>query len=376
MVAVDCFHELLEVCAEERADLVFLGAGLPIHNIPVARLRAAGVGVVPIVSSARAARVIFRSWEKQYHDLPDGVVVEGPLAGGHLGFKVEDLGNPACALEAVVPAVVAELEKFEVSSGRRLPVIAAGGIWDGADIDRFLRLGASGVQLGTRFVATDECDADDRFKQSYVACRREDIVIIKSPVGLPGRAIANSFLADVAAGVAKRFRCPARCLESCGAREARYCISEALDNARRGELDQGFAFCGANAHRVDRVMPVAELVDGLRKGYAWAVGTAMVREECARTQERLGAMKEEYSRALADNLAAMKEDYSRSLAEYLDAMREEYERVRERCVAEWNGQAELQAQLARLKAEYDAALLRAQAARDEIVAYFAEPELT
>ena len=219
MVAVDCFHELLDAAVEEKADILFLGAGLPIKGIPVHAIREAGVRVVPIVSSARAARLIFKSWEKPYGDIPDGVVVEGPRAGGHLGFKPEQIDDPDFQLERIVPEVVQALAEFEARWNRSLPVIAAGGIFTGEDIYRFLKLGAKGVQLGTRFVATDECDADVRFKQAYVACREEDIVIIESPVGLPGRAVRGPFLEAVARGDKKVFRCPSRCLESCGGRE-------------------------------------------------------------------------------------------------------------------------------------------------------------
>ena len=257
MVAADGFLRLLEAAVEERIDLLFLGAGLPIKGIPVSAIRRAGVGVVPIVSSGRAARLIFKSWEKAYGDIPDAVVVEGPLAGGHLGFKPEQIDDPAFQLERILPEVVEALREFETPWGRAIPVIAAGGIYTGEDIRRMLDLGARGVQLGTRFIATEECDADARFKQAYVACRKEDIVIIQSPVGLPGRAIRSAFLEDVARGIRKVFRCPSHCLQSCGAKDARYCIAEALDHARRGEFKDGFAFCGANAFRVRAVVPVA-----------------------------------------------------------------------------------------------------------------------
>ncbi|MBP7433068.1 nitronate monooxygenase, partial [bacterium] len=225
MVAVDCFQELLHAAIEEKVDVLFLGAGLPIKNIPVEKIRAAGVSVVPIVSSGRAAKLIFKSWEKNYNDIPDGVVVEGPKAGGHLGFKYDQIDDPAYALEKLVPEVVESLKEFEQRHLRELPVIAAGGIFTGEDIFKFIKLGAKGVQLGTRFVATDECDADIRFKEAYVNASEGDVTIISSPVGLPGRAINNTFLKEVSDGVKKYFRCPSRCLESCGAKDAKYCIS-------------------------------------------------------------------------------------------------------------------------------------------------------
>lgn len=299
MVAVDCFHRLLEAAVEEKADILFLGAGLPIKGIPVRAIREAGVRVVPIVSSGRAARLIFRSWEKHYGDIPDGAVVEGPRAGGHLGFKPEQIGHPDFQLERIVPEVVEALVEFEARWGRPLPVIAAGGIFTGADIHRAFQLGAKGVQMGTRFVATDECDADVRFKQAYVACREEDIVIIESPVGLPGRAVRGPFLEALSRGEKKLFRCPSRCLESCAAGKARYCISEALDSARKGDFENGFAFCGANAHRVEAIVPVRQLVAGLKQGYALAVFSAAMKAEVARRAETLAALRDEYRATLA-----------------------------------------------------------------------------
>jgi nitronate monooxygenase len=177
MVAVHDFHALLRVAIDEKVDLVFLGAGLPLRGIPVEDLRAAGVKLVPIVSSARAARLIFSFWVKRYADIPDAVVVEGPKAGGHLGFKEDQIKDPDFALERILPDVVALVKLYEDKFRRNIPIIAAGGVFTGTDIYRLFKLGAGGVQLGTRFVATHECDADIRFKQAYVSCREEDIVI-------------------------------------------------------------------------------------------------------------------------------------------------------------------------------------------------------
>ena len=326
MVAVDCFHELLDAAVEEKADVLFLGAGLPIKGIPVGAIREAGVRVVPIVSSGRAARLIFKSWEKNYGDIPDGVVVEGPRAGGHLGFKPDQIDHPDFRLERIVPEVVEALREFEARWNRSLPVIAAGGIFTGEDIFRFLKLGAKGVQLGTRFVATDECDADVRFKQAYVDCREEDIVIIESPVGLPGRAVRGPFLEAIARGEKKLFRCPSRCLESCGAKKARYCISEALDSARKGDLVNGFAFCGANAHRVEAIVPVKQLVAGLKQGYALAVFVGELKTEVARRAETLAALRDEY----AATLAAARGKAEAGLRERLALIKAEYRQAKER----------------------------------------------
>ena len=152
---------------------------------------------MPIVSSGRAARIIAKRWTERYAYLPDAFVVEGSLAGGHLGFKPEQIGDPAYALERLGAEVLAEVRPFEEKHQRAIPVIAAGGIYTGADIHKFLQLGAAGVQMATRFVTTHECDASLAFKETYIRARREDIVIIKSPVGMPGRAIRNQFIDDV-----------------------------------------------------------------------------------------------------------------------------------------------------------------------------------
>jgi nitronate monooxygenase len=295
MVAVDCFQQLLNASIEEKVDFLFLGAGLPVKNIPVEAIREAGIKVVPIISSGRTARVIFKMWEKKYNDIPDAVVVEGPEAGGHLGFKYDQIENPAYKLDRIVPDVVETLKEFEDRWDREIPVIAAGGIFSGEDIYRFFQLGAKGVQMGTRFVATNECDVDEKFKDAYVNCNKEDIRIISSPVGMPGRAIESSFLREVDQGMKKFFRCPSRCLQSCGAMEAKYCISEALDNARQGNFNKGFAFCGSNAHRIDAIIPVKQLINSLSFEYSTEYCLSAIRNEYEGTAEKLRAMKLGYS---------------------------------------------------------------------------------
>jgi len=273
MVALSDFDELLQVAVDEGADLVFLGAGLPLRlprTLPLDRLDHVATKFVPIVSSARAAALIFRHWAKRYGRVPDAVVVEGPLAGGHLGFGKDQIDDPEYRLEKLVPAVVDAIEPFEQRFGREIPVIAAGGIFSGADIYRFIRLGAQGVQMATRFVATHECDASVEFKEAYVRCSRDDLIIIDSPVGLPGRAIRNRFLDDVARGMKKPFQCSWKCLKTCDFRNSPYCIALALTNAKRGNLDEGFAFAGANAYRVDGIVSVQELIASLMEEYRQA----------------------------------------------------------------------------------------------------------
>jgi len=285
MVALSDSDNLMNVAIEEGADLLFLGAGLPLKapsKLSVEELRTVRTAFVPIVSSGRAVQVLFRYWAKNYGRVPDAVVVEGPLAGGHLGFTRPQLDDPAFALENLLAGALDAVSVYEKQFDRAIPVIAAGGIYTGADIRRALSLGASGVQMATRFVATDECDAAPAFKEAFVRCTEADLTIIDSPVGLPGRAIRNRFLDDVAAGERRPTRCVWQCLVTCNPAESPYCIAQALTHAKTGDLDDGFAFAGANAHRVDAIVPVAELIDELRSGFASSartpVGAAAVRE--------------------------------------------------------------------------------------------------
>lgn len=269
MVALTHFADLVRTAIAEKVDIIFAGAGLPL-DLPGYLNAGDRTCLVPIVSSGRAAALICKRWHQRYHYLPDAFVVEGPKAGGHLGFKPDQLDDPAFCLENLVREVIAEVGNAEERYGKRIPVIAAGGVYDGDDIRRFLDMGASGVQMGTRFVATHECDADIAFKQSYVDAREEDLMVIKSPVGLPGRALRNRFLEDVAAGIKRTFRCPYHCIKSCDPQKSPYCIGMALAQARLGRLQNGFAFAGANAFRVDKIISVKELMGALETGYELA----------------------------------------------------------------------------------------------------------
>ena len=265
MVALSNFADLVRTAIEEKIDIIFAGAGLPV-NLPE-YLNGSATKIVPIVSSARAATLLAKRWLDKYKYLVDAFVVEGPLAGGHLGFKAEQIDDPAFALEKIVPEVLAAVRPFEEQAGRKIPVIVGGGIYTGADIRRFIGMGAAGVQMATRFVATEECDAAPAFKASYLEASQSDLEIIKSPVGMPGRAIRNKFLDDVSRGMKKPFACPYHCIVTCDIATAPYCISLALLNAQKGKLDKGFAFAGANAWRTEKIVSVQELVDELVTGY-------------------------------------------------------------------------------------------------------------
>lgn len=264
--ALTNYEDIARTSMEEGIDFIISGAGLPM-NLPSYRPAGARTKLVPIVSSGRAAMVIARRWAERFDYVPDALVVEGPLAGGHLGFKAEQIDDPAYALERLIPEVLAAAQVLEQKHGRRIPVIAAGGIYTGADIRRFLEMGAAGVQMATRFVTTVECDASEAFKQAYVAAKPEDLVIIKSPVGMPGRAIRNAFTEAIARGEKKPYRCSYHCIITCDVENSPYCIAHALLCARRGHFKHGFAFAGANAWRATKISTVHEVVSEIRDEY-------------------------------------------------------------------------------------------------------------
>jgi nitronate monooxygenase len=272
MVACSDYEDLLEIAIKQGADMVFLGAGLPL-KIPDILLNdeLKKVKLVPIVSSARAAKLIFEYWDRKFGRVPDSIVVEGPLAGGHLGYKKENIDDPGFALEKVLPEVILVIKPFELKYNISIPVIAAGGIYTGADIHKFIRLGAQGIQMATRFVATNECDASREFKETYLNCKKEDLTIIDSPVGLPGRAIRNNFIKEISEGMKKPFKCNWKCLKTCDVKSSPYCIGAALTNAKRGLLEKGFAFAGANAYRIDKIISVKELIRQLIADYTITV---------------------------------------------------------------------------------------------------------
>jgi nitronate monooxygenase len=266
MVALTDFADMVRTSIEEGIDVIFSGAGLPL-DLPKYLKEGFNTKLVPIVSSARAAKAICKRWLQRFNTVPDAFVVEGPLAGGHLGFSADQLECPEFSLEKLVPEVIEAVIPFCEGHKVEIPVIAAGGVYTGVDIHNFLQLGAAGVQMATRFVATHECDANIGFKESYIKARKEDLVIIKSPVGLPGRAIRNKFIEDVESGKRKPFTCPYHCIISCNYKDSPYCIALALINAKQGKLKKGFAFAGNNAYRVDRIVSVKELISSLLDEY-------------------------------------------------------------------------------------------------------------
>ncbi len=270
MVALTNFSDLVKTAIAEKADIIFSGAGLPL-NLPSFLTKGSRTKLVPIVSSGRAAALICNKWKAVYNYLPDAIVVEGPKAGGHLGFKREQLDNPEYALEKLVPEVVSQVKLFEEKFNANIPVIAAGGIYSGSDIKEIMELGATGVQLGTRFVTTHECDASDGFKQTYINSIESDIEIIQSPVGMPGRAIRNEFINKINRGEKRPVKCPYKCLKTCDIEKTPYCIFAALMSAMKGNFFNGYAFAGSNAWRTSKIISVKETFDALKQEFKEAV---------------------------------------------------------------------------------------------------------
>lgn len=261
MVAMNNYKNIIKTAVEEKVDLIISGAGLPLE-LP-ALIKDSKTKIAPIVSSGKAAMLIAKIWDKKYSYCPDAVVVEGPEAGGHLGFSMEDfIKNKAESLIDIVHDVKEALKPFEEKYKKHIPVIAAGGIYTGKDIADILQAGADGVQMATRFVPTEECDADVRYKNTYLASTKEDIQIVQSPVGMPGRAIRNDFIKRIEESRLAVKRCY-NCIKTCNPANTPYCISRALINSVTGNTDEGLLFVGSNAYRTDKIVSVKELINEL-----------------------------------------------------------------------------------------------------------------
>lgn len=266
MVAMTNFSDMVRTAIKEKADIIFSGAGLPL-NLPSFLTEGCKTKLAPIVSSARAAKLLCEKWFSEYRYTPDAIVVEGPKAGGHLGYKGNQIFSEEYRLETTLPQVVEVVNRFASDHDCHIPVIAAGGIYTGEDIYNMIELGAKGVQMGTRFVTTEECDADIRFKEAYINAQKEDIEIIQSPVGMPGRAVRSSFLESVKQGLTRPKQCAFNCIKTCDVVHSPYCIMLALYNAFKGRLDHGYAFAGANAWRAEKIESVKQLMATLVDEY-------------------------------------------------------------------------------------------------------------
>lgn len=262
MVALSDYDSLVTTAVKEKVDLIISGAGLP-FNLPAL---AAGttIKLIPIVSSVRTCNIICTRWKKNYNRLPDAIIIEGMKAGGHLGYSIEQLHDGAPTLELLLTEVLDYLKEKNLD----IPVIVAGGIYDGAEMRSFLERGASGVQMATRFVCTHECDVHPAFKQAYLDATEDDVTLIKSPVGLPGRVIRNPFVESIQKGLRVPFACRYQCLKTCDPSTAPYCIAQVLAAAAEGKLEHAFAFAGSNVCRCNEIISVKELIQKIKQEYA------------------------------------------------------------------------------------------------------------
>lgn len=255
MVATNYYDQYVKCCIDSGADLIISGAGLPL-DLPK-YVGDSDIKIAPIVSSVKAAKVILQRWDKKCKKTADMIVIEGPKAGGHLGFKpneVEKIDN----IDEEIKLIIEYKKEYEDKYNKKIPVIFGGGVYDKSDIEHYLALGLDGVQMATRFVATEECDADIKFKEAYINAEKDDIKIVKSPVGMPGRAILNDFVKKTMSERQKVKKC-FNCLHKCDPATTPYCISYALINAANGVLDDALIFCGENAYKVDKITTVKEI---------------------------------------------------------------------------------------------------------------------
>lgn len=267
MVALTNFADMVQTAIKEKIDMIISGAGLAL-NLPEYRPADSKTKLVPIVSTDRALNIIIRKWLKTYDCLPDAVVLESPYSGGHQGVKMDEVGKEEFDLEQQLPKVLALLEGYEQQYDKKIPVFVAGGVQTGADIRKFVEMGAAGAQIGTRFITTNECDASQEFKNKYLEAKSpEDIVVIHSPVGLPLRVLKTKFVADIMNGERKPIGCYYKCLHTCDYHKVSFCIANALINAQIGKVDEGVCCSGVNGYKNNEIVSVHELVQQLQQEY-------------------------------------------------------------------------------------------------------------
>lgn len=258
MVATKQYAEYVKAAVKAGIDLIISGAGLPMELPKL--VAGSKTKIAPIVSTVKAARVICRFWDHHYQRMPDLVVIEGPKAGGHLGFSREQLEEfTPETYDQEIRGILAEVKKYADKYEREIPVVVAGGIFTREDMLHAMELGADGVQMGTRFVTTWECDASEAYKQTYLHAKKEDIVIVDSPVGMPGRAIRNRFLEEKESRREPIKKCY-QCIATCNPANTPYCITRALVHAAKGETDEALLFCGENAWRCEKMEHVADIM--------------------------------------------------------------------------------------------------------------------
>jgi nitronate monooxygenase len=262
MVATKDYEEYVKAAVKAGVDLIISGAGLP--TMLPKLIEGSKTKIAPIVSSLKSTDVICKLWDRKYKKAPDLVVIEGARAGGHLGFSLEQLENfDQKEYDKEIEQIIGLVNEYGKKYEKEIPVVVAGGVYTREDLEYYLELGASGVQIASRFVPTYECDADIKYKQAYLDAKKEDVVIVKSPVGMPGRAIKNAFLERLKDGPIKVQNCK-QCLSHCDPATIPYCITQALINAAKGDIDNGLLFCGENVYKTDKIVHVKEIMDEFR----------------------------------------------------------------------------------------------------------------
>lgn len=238
MVAASGFNEVVRTAIDEGIDLVVAGAGFSRDMFGLGK--ESGTPIVPIVSSVKLAKISQRLGAT-------AIVVEGKEAGGHLGTTN--------SIRELIPAITAAVD---------IPVVAAGGVLTGQDIVDLIKMGASGVQMGSRFAASVESNAAPALKRFYLKSKPDDIVVIKSPVGLPGRAVRNPFANRIMVGPVPPKTCNA-CLKHC---KHNFCIISALIRAEQGDVETGLVFTGEYISRIKEILPVKEIIARLKQEVA------------------------------------------------------------------------------------------------------------
>ena len=259
LYAINDYGRVVQDACEAGADAIITGAGLP-TNMPEFTKDYPDVALIPIVSTARALKIIIKRWSR-YGKVPDAVIVEGPLSGGHQGFNYEECFKEENQLENLIPSVVELANQYDI------PVIAAGGIWDKNDIKKYLEMGCAGVQMGTRFIGTYECDADDNFKEILLNAKEDDIKLMKSPVGYPARGVKTNLQFLIEKNEAPKVKCISNCVAPCQrgveAKKVGFCIADRLSDAYMGNKELGLFFTGSNGYKIDKLISVKELMEEL-----------------------------------------------------------------------------------------------------------------
>ena len=263
LYAINDYGRVVRDACEAGFNMIITGAGLP-TNMPEFTKDYPDVALIPIVSSARALKLICKKWQR-YNKIPDAIIVEGPLSGGHQGFTYEQCAQEEYQLENIIGPVIEEAKNWG-----NIPIIAAGGVWDKKDIDKFLNMGCAGVQMATRFIGTFECDADAKFKNVLLNAKEDDIILMKSPVGLPARGVKTNLQFSIENKTAPKVQCISNCVAPCNrgheAKIVGYCIADRLGAAYKGDVETGLFFSGSNGYRIEKIISVKELMEKLTKG--------------------------------------------------------------------------------------------------------------